>query len=197
MTADDRTVVERVLGGETNAFRVLVERYQDRVYGYLLRMVSDEELARDLAQETFLRAYRGLAGYRREAAFGTWLIQIGIHAARDELRSRRRAALISLDEIRSAVEGRAADDDSGIDPLRHLEDVELVAHLEKALAELPPDYREVFLLKHVEEMSYEGIAEQTGDSVGTLKVRAHRARKHLREALIRSEQTRDRRPRPA
>jgi RNA polymerase sigma-70 factor (ECF subfamily) len=186
---EDGPVVRAVLEGDTEAFRTLVERHRTRVYGLLRRLVGDPDVGEELAQETFVRAYRGLGGFRAEARFGTWLLQIAVHAARDHLRATRRALILPLEELAESDPAALAETHGTFDPLAALEERELAERLEGALTRLPAEYREVFVLKHVEEMPYEEISALTGASVGTLKVRAHRARKLLRDHLAAEEAT--------
>ena len=132
-----------------------------------------------------MRAFRGLADFRRESSFGTWLIQIGIHAARDRMRSVRRHGTVSLEELRDGRHPRLelVDTSPAADPGHEIEVEEERSLMRTALAGLPPEYREVLVLKHFEGWAYAEIASVTGDSVGTLKVRAYRARQLLRERL--------------
>ncbi len=183
---DDTGLVAAAREGSEDAFRELVERHQGRLFGILVRLVGDAQTAEELAHEAFVRAFRALPRFRQEASFGTWLVQIGIHAARDLRRHRRRrAGVVSLDELREAGrrEGDPADHRPFADPTSAMEDREARQALSEALGHLPAPYREVLALKHYQGWSYEQIAELTGDSVGTLKVRAHRARKLLRDEL--------------
>lgn len=183
----DQALVDRARAGEQRAFAQLVERHAGRVRSILLRLTSDPDRVDDLAQETFLRAYRGLARFRGEAAFGTWVVQIAVHAARDGLRHRKRQQnVVSLDELREERHEDADPQAVGAwsDPTDAVSDHELQARLARALEELPPEYREVFVLHHQHELSYEELSQITGDSVGSLKVRAHRARRLLKEMVF-------------
>jgi RNA polymerase sigma-70 factor (ECF subfamily) len=183
---EDAAVVEAVRSGDAEAFRTLVERHNRRLFGVILRLVGDRDQAEELAQETFVKAYRSLSDFRGEAAFGTWLVQIGIHAARDRLRgARRRRGIVSIEALRESrrPDLEPADRSPSSNPARAVEAAEQRELMRKALADLPPDYREVLVLKHFEEWPYEHIAEVTGDTVGTLKVRAFRARQMLRDRL--------------
>jgi len=185
MIDQDESIVREVQAGRTDAFAGLVNRHKDKVYAMLLRLVRDPDAAEELAQETFVRAWRGIGGFRGQALFGTWLVQIAIHLARDRMRERRRSRTVSLDELleKSADDSVLVDTRSRRDPLSEVSDRDMMKRLEAALGDLPPNYREVFVLHHVEDVPYEEIASMTGDSVGSLKVRAHRARKLLREAI--------------
>jgi RNA polymerase sigma-70 factor (ECF subfamily) len=185
VTEDDLAIVEAVRNGETQEFRTLVERHKRRLHAVILRLVGDPTLAEELAQESFVRAFRSLRGFRGESSFGTWLVQIGIHAARDRMRSLRRRTMVSVDA--GPVAGRPrlelVDTSTTADPGFEVEAEERQRLMRTALASLPPEYREVLVLKHFESWSYDQIAAATGDSVGTLKVRAFRARQLLRERL--------------
>jgi RNA polymerase sigma-70 factor (ECF subfamily) len=188
VTDQDRAAVAAVKSGDTEAFRSLVDRHKSRVYGVLLSLIGDGDLAEELAQETFVKAFTGLSGFREDASFGTWLVQIAIHGARDHRRrmSRlRQRRVVSLDALREAkrYELEPADTRRTADPRTGVESGEEVAMVREAMEQLPPEYREVLVLKHFDGWSYEQIAESTGVSVGTLKVRAHRARRLLRDSL--------------
>ncbi len=185
MAEDDLAIVEAVRNGETEEFRTLVERHERRLYAVILRLVGDPSLAEELAQESFVRAFRSLRGFRRESSFGTWLVQIGIHAARDRMRSQRRRPAVSIDAPSKAGRPRLelVDTSPAADPGFEVEAEERRRLMRTALASLPLEYREVLVLKHFEGWAYDEIASATGDSVGTLKVRAFRARQLLRERL--------------
>lgn len=185
MVEDDLAIVEAVKNGETEEFRTLVERHKRRLYAVILRLVGDPSVAEDLAQEAFVKAFRSLAAFRRESSFGTWLIQIGIHAARDRMRSARRRDLVSIDAMQETHRPRLelVDTSPSADPGFEVEAEEERSLMRAALASLPAEYREVLVLKHFEGWAYGDIAAVTGDSIGTLKVRAFRARQLLRERL--------------
>lgn len=186
MADEDAAVVEAVRGGDSEAFRTLVERHKRLLFSVIQRLVGDPGEAEELAHETFVKAYRSLRDFRGEAAFGTWLVQIGIHAARDRLRGiRRRRGIVSIEALREARRRdlEPADDSAAADPARAVEGAEQRELIRTALAGLPPAHREVLVLKHFEGWAYERIAEVTGDTVGTLKVRAFRARRMLRDRL--------------
>jgi RNA polymerase sigma-70 factor (ECF subfamily) len=186
---EDNRLVARVVAGDREAFRILVERHQDRVFGVLLRCVRNRDTAEDLAQEAFVRAYAALPGFRERSSFGTWLIQIALNLVRDARRKQgRRPVVVSLDDLRQ----RTGQDVDRPDP-RPSPDEQLdrrspdpASRLEAALGRLPEDYRTAFVLKHVEGLSYREISGITGVSVGALKVRTHRARARLRD-LCREE----------
>ena len=188
MIDKDTAVIEAIKAGNIDAFRQLVDRHKRRLYGVMMRLVGDPDVAEELAQETFVKAYTGISKFRGNSSFGTWLVQIGVHAARDHIRRTQRfrgRRIVSLEAYREehGDASEPADTRSASDPGSELEGSETAALVQQALSELPPEYREVLVLKHFENWPYERIAEETGDSVGTLKVRAHRARKLLKDRL--------------
>jgi RNA polymerase sigma-70 factor (ECF subfamily) len=183
---EDIRALERVRAGDRDAFRPLVERHQDAVYSFVLRLVRNPDVAEELAQEAFVRAYTSLDTFRGASRFRTWVIQIALNLVRDRRRAEgRRPVLISMNELRdqAARSGSSVDAEASHDPEWNLAREELTSRLDGAIGRLPQDYREVFLLKHVEGLSYEEISSMTGVSIGALKVRAHRARLRLREWL--------------
>ena len=173
------------LSGED--FDQLVRRYQRRIYRVLLGMLRDVDAAETLTQECFLRAYRHRKSFRGEASVETWLVRIAINLARDHVKSRRRAFWARLFERapqQDAPEGAmlevAAPEAS---PERALVAREEVAAVERVVRELPPRQQEVFLLRFVEEMTLEEIAEATDLELGTVKSHLHRAVGVVRERL--------------
>lgn len=185
MHREDVRIVDAVRAGDKEAFRVLVERHQDRVYGVLRRLTNDPDRAEELTQEAFIRAYKGLQNYRGDSQFGTWLIQIAVYAARDSYKRERRRQVISLEEFqeRAGETAEFRETRPGFDPLDIVNERELVERLERAMENLPPAYREVFTLRVVEELEYDEIARITRVSIGTLKVRLHRARILLKQLM--------------
>jgi RNA polymerase sigma-70 factor (ECF subfamily) len=172
-------------GGSAEAFRRIVERHQDSVYRLVVRMVRDPALAEDIAQETFLKAYRALPGYDPRWKLSSWLLKIAHNATIDHLR-RQRLDTTPLElgpeaETGSPIERLA--DDSVVDAERQLRGRALARDLQAALATLDPAYRELLLLRFQEGMAYQEIAEVTGLPLGTVKVRLHRGRKRLADLL--------------
>lgn len=180
----DLAAVRRCLAGESAAFGEIVARWQDRIYATVYRMTGDAEDARDVAQETFLRAWLNLRSFQGGASLGTWLHSIAINQVRSEMRRRgaqKRGAPVSLD---------AGGDDASIDPAdarpaapERAETKEHVALLRAAVAALDPDSREVIVLRDMQGLSYDEIASVTGVPVGTVRSRLFRAREELRGRL--------------
>jgi len=187
-TATDQEVVLEARRGSDAAYRELVRRYERPVFSLVFRMVRDRELAEDLTQETFIKALNALASYRPEFKFSSWIFKIANNAAIDQLR-RRELDTLSLDgspsaETPDAVEATALQVGSkGESPLDELEARELGSAIEVAIAKLRPEYRSCILLRHVEGLAYEEIAENMDLPLGTVKTYIHRARNELRQYL--------------
>jgi RNA polymerase sigma-70 factor, ECF subfamily len=173
------------LAGSPDAFRALVERHQDQVYRLALRMVRDPGLAEDLAQETFLKAYRALATYDPHWKLGSWLLKIAHNATIDHLRRQRldtRPLETGADDDAPSLLDRLADEgDPGPEALARGRG--LARDLRAAIDALEPAYRELVLLRFQEGLAYQDIAEVTGLPLGTVKVRLHRGRKRLADAI--------------
>lgn len=184
--------MDRVLAGDRDAFAVLVERHGSRIHAAILRMIGDPEAANDLSQETFLKAYAGLATFRRGAAFSTWLYAIAINQVRTEFRRRKSVkgqAMLSLD---APVDG-AGDDAGGRSmepegaepaPGDEAERREEAERLRRALGRIEEEYREAVVLRDLEGLSYGEIAAATGVPAGTVRSRIHRGRAALRDLLV-------------
>ena len=173
--SDEEAIIRRCLEGDANSYSTLVDRYKAMVYNLAYRMVGDEDTAKDLAQESFIAAYSGLAQFRFGSKFSSWLYSIALNKCRDHLRMIKET--VSTDEIADLIP------DGSISPERAAAAGQDKDLLQRALNELPADYREVLVLKHIEELSYEDISTITGAGIPALKVRAHRGREMLRKIL--------------
>jgi RNA polymerase sigma-70 factor (ECF subfamily) len=173
-------VVRRAQAGDQAAFEELYRVHSGRVYALCLRMSADPGRAEELTQEVFLRAWKGLATFRGEAAFSTWLHRLAVNVVLAERRStgKRWERMIGTDDIEpfeaATLERRAGPGPEGIG-----------LDLEAAIGELPEGARTVFVLYEIEGYRHQEIAAVTGTAVGTSKAQLHRARKLLREALQR------------
>lgn len=171
---NDAALVRAVLEGHQPAFATLVDRHAPVCLRYATRMLGSREDAEDVTQETFVRAYGALARYDGSVAFQTWLMSILINRCRTALSARRkRDARIAPDNGSVAAAAVAADAD----------DAALRDAIEHALARLDSQQREAFLLKHVEQLSYEEMSRMTGTGVSALKMRVRRACEHLQRLL--------------
>jgi RNA polymerase sigma-70 factor (ECF subfamily) len=187
---EDRGLVDRAKTGDVRAFEALVRRYERWVFTLALRMVGDRGDAEDIAQEVFLKAYRGLQGFRGGARFSTWLYAIASHHCLNHLAGRgartRRAGQIgnhtdAQGETLPSPLDRVADASPGPDAV--LERRELREMIQKELVQLTEQHRLVLILRDIQGMSYEDIAETLGVELGTVRSRLHRARMELKARL--------------
>jgi RNA polymerase sigma-70 factor (ECF subfamily) len=179
----DLEAIRDALSGQEDAFRRLVDKYGDSIYNLAFRMTGNAADAEDLAQDAFLQAYAKLRDFRVGMRFHPWLYTIALNLCRNHL---RRKAIVKWIPWSSGEEGRAAMDVrcAAPDPEEALLEGEAEERLQKALAALPLKYREIFLLRQAQELSYEEIAEITGLPMGTVEVRLYRARRLLLQALM-------------
>ncbi|MGC1298108.1 MAG: sigma-70 family RNA polymerase sigma factor [Alloacidobacterium sp.] len=181
----ETALIAAILAGEREKFHDLIRPYERQVYLTALTLVKDETEAEDVAQEAILRAYRKLASFRGDAKFSTWLIAITLNEARTRLREQRRASFDSLDG-HDAEEGDytpAALTDWREVPSEALERQEIRELMRQAVAELPDPFRQVVVLRDIEELSVNETAEALGISIALVKVRTHRARLLLQKKL--------------
>jgi RNA polymerase sigma-70 factor, ECF subfamily len=181
----EAALITTILAGERENFHDLIRPYERQVYLTALSLVKNETEAEDVAQEAILRAYRKLASFRGDAKFSTWLIAITLNEARSRLREEKRAILDSLDD-HSAEEGDytpAALTDWREVPSEALEREEIRTLMREAVAELPDSFRQVVILRDMEELSVNETAEALGISIALVKVRLHRARLLLQKKL--------------
>jgi RNA polymerase sigma-70 factor (ECF subfamily) len=184
--SDEVDLIDKARAGDQAAFRRLVEKYQRRVYSMALGMVKDTDEARDIVQETFLKAYQHLSTFHGQAGFFTWLYRITMNLCIDRARRKARVGKVEFDETADAEEAG----DSGIsprrlgfDPAHALRDREIREHLNEAMARLSPTHRAVLLLREVDGLAYRDIAEVMQCSEGTVMSRLFHARKRMQEML--------------
>jgi RNA polymerase sigma-70 factor (ECF subfamily) len=183
---DEAQIIASILAGNTHEFHDLIRPHERSVYVMALSLLQNEADAEDAAQEAFLKAFRNLANFRGDAKFSTWLISITLNEARSRLRSRKNVKIESLDESpdgQDQVSPALLRDWREI-PSEALERKEIRLLLQHAVADLPSIYREVFLLRDVEELSVNESAEVLGITVASVKVRLHRARIMLQKKLV-------------
>ncbi len=180
----DAAIVQAVLDGDANAFEVLVLRYQKKVYNTVLRLAGDAAEAEDLSQEVFLKIFRGLSSFRGESSFSTYIYRVAANTAIDALR-RKEAPTVSLSvENEDGEEFELALPDEGPLPMELLESRERRQAIVKAIDALPEHHRSVILLREMDGMSYQDIAQIMGLTEGTVKSRINRARARLRQLLL-------------
>ncbi len=178
-------IVRRVLAGDVNAFETLVTEYEKGVYAIAQRMTGNPEDAADMTQETFIKAYNSLQSFRGDSKFSVWLYRIASNVCLDFLRSRSRKPAVSLsveDDEGEETELDIADESQSPELL--LERGLTRDAVRRGLQALPPDYKQILLLREIQGLSYEEIADVLQIEVGTVKSRIFRARKRLCTFLI-------------
>lgn len=176
----EAAIVRKVLGGDANAFETLVLEYEKNVYNIALRMTGNSEDAADMTQEAFIKAYNSLQSFRGDSKFSVWLYRIVSNVCLDFLRSKNRRPTVSL----------SVEDDDGEDAQLDVADESQSPELlldrkltrdsvRRGLDSLPPDYRQILLLREIQGLSYDEIAQALSLEVGTVKSRIFRARKRL------------------
>jgi RNA polymerase sigma-70 factor, ECF subfamily len=176
-------MIAAILSGERELFHELIRPYERGVYLMALSLLKNEAEAEDAAQEAFLKAYRNLARFRSEARFSTWLISIVLNEARGRLRRTKPALTDSLDDDREGSVTPAQLTDWREIPSQSLERTEVRTLIRRALLTLPLPYREVFILREVEDRSVQETAEALGITQASVKMRLHRARLMLQKQL--------------
>ena len=177
----DALLVERVKQGDVRAFEMLVVKYQRRIERLIARMVRDVDLVQDIAQETFIRAYRALPQFRGESAFYTWLYRIAVNSAKKALMDMKRDPLVTESSMRLDEDGeetsRAENElTDGETPEALLASKEIAAAVNAAIEALSDDLRQAITLREIEGLSYEEIAEAMNCPIGTVRSRIFRAR---------------------
>lgn len=181
----DLMLVERTVAGDQKAFELLVIKYQRRIERLIGRMVRDVDLVEDIAQETFIRAYRALAQFRGDAQFYTWLYRIAVNTAKKALMDLKRDPLVSESALRGG--GDDEDETSSVEnelttsetPETVLAAKEIAAAVNSAMEALPEELRQAVTLREIEGLSYEEIAEVMNCPIGTVRSRIFRAREAI------------------
>jgi RNA polymerase sigma-70 factor (ECF subfamily) len=184
--AQEMEWIARILDGERDLFHALIRPYERAVYMTAISILRNSTDAEDVAQEALIKAYRALASFRGDAKFSTWLTSITLNEARSRLRKAGKARLESLDSSEKDTQEDYTPfliADWREIPSEALERDELARQIERAIENLPPTYREVFLLRDKEEMSIEEIAQAVGVKPNLVKVRLFRARMMLQKQL--------------
>ena len=183
---DEEQMIASILRGDSEQYHDLIRPYEHSVYRMALSFMKNESDAEDVAQEAFLNAFRNLAAFRGQAKFSTWLISITLNEARGRLRRQTLVRMESLDETpeQGGHVSPALLRDWREVPSEALERKEIRAMLQEAIGGLPPIYREVVLLRDVEELSVEETATELAISVASVKTRLHRARIMLQKTLV-------------
>ena len=181
---EDRQLVSRALKGDRRAYEMIVRKYQQPLTSYLSRMTGEREAALDFAQEIFLKVYCSLESYRPAFKFSTWLFKIASNHLIDHWR-KRKLPTVSIDQPIEEDDGPMVPQipDPGPSVVRRFELAEIRERIERALESIPGTLRELFVLRHVNEFSYEEIADIKSLPVGTVKNRVFQAKELLRKRM--------------
>ncbi len=182
MTSTDEELVARSIGGDADSFNQLVVRWERPIYALAYRTIGREEDARDVCQETFLRAFRALPGFRGQAKFSSWLYRIALNLCRDWIRRERRTGFVQPPEDVDLMELAAA-----AEPSESIEDLvarnDQVQAVERTMALLPEDQRTAIVLKEYHELTFQEIADLLGCPLSTVKTRVYQGLSVLRREL--------------
>lgn len=178
----DDSLMVRVKRGDHQAFKVLADRYRARVFRFIYRMLHDEDVAEDLAQETFLRVYRRASTYKPGSNFSIWLYTIAKNLTFNRVRDEKRQPLGLAEQV-DHYYWEHATTDSGPDPLEMSQREEIRRAVNEGLAQLPPKFKAAVILRDIEGFEYEQIAKILRCPLGTVKSRVNRGRLRLRELI--------------
>lgn len=185
MTWTDEELVARSIGGDSESFNQLVLRWERPIYALAYRTIGREEDARDVCQETFLRAFRALPGFRGQAKFSSWLYRIALNLCRDWVRRERRAPVVQAPEDVDIIEMAAS-----AEPSESIEDLvarnDLSRAVERAMARLPEEQRTAIVLKEYHGLTFQEIADLLGCPLSTVKTRLYQGLTVLRRDLARN-----------
>jgi len=178
---NEAEAIEKAKQGDAKAFQALYDRHKRRVYSLCLRMTANTAEAEDLTQEAFLQLYRKIATFRGESAFSTWLHRLSVNVVLMHLR-KKSLPVVSLEETTQTGEEDTPKKDFGAEDLALAGSIDRL-HLQKAVDDLPPGYRTIFVLHDVEGYEHNEIAQIVGCSIGNSKSQLHKARMKLRDLL--------------
>jgi RNA polymerase sigma-70 factor, ECF subfamily len=174
----DAECVRRVQQGDTDSFEVLVRRHQKAIFNLVYRLLGDYDEAAEVAQEVFLSAFKSIHQFRGDATFSTWLYRIGLNHA-----SSRRKSLNNAQQRHTPLDGMEVAADGAVDPAKSVERKEIQQRVQQALNSLDPEDARIILLRDLQDVTYEDVAEMLDIPVGTVKSRLHRARQALKANL--------------
>ena len=174
----DAECVRRVQQGDTDSFEILVRRHQRTIFNLVYRLLGDYDEAAEVAQEVFLSAYKSIGQFRGDANFSTWLYRIGLNHA-----STRRKSLNNTQQRHVPLDGTEVIADGAVDPAKSFEHKEIQQRVQQALNSLDPADARIILLRDLQDVPYEDVAEMLDIPVGTVKSRLHRARQALKANL--------------
>lgn len=183
MPYTDEDLVRQIKNGDLDAFDQLVRRYEVKIYNVAFRFMGNHADAVDLAQDTFIRMYQALPGFRGDSSFATWLYRVAANACRDELRKRQRRRSVSMDEMIATSPANMPAAPGDYSPEETIQRRETQQQVQECLNQLSNDHRLILVMREIQGFSYEEIAGALGCSLGTVKSRISRARSALKEKI--------------
>lgn len=181
---DEDELVNRFQNGDIEAFNPLVLKYEKKIYNLIYQQIRDREIAKDISQEVFLKAFKALPNFKGGSAFYSWIYRIAINSSIDFQRQRNRSRVLTFEELPPNADDVLRMSDSHPSPEKLLEEKELGKVIRKAVRKLPPGQRRVFNLRHRRELAIKEIAVLLNRSEGTIKAHLHHAHRRLQGMLL-------------
>lgn len=181
---DEDELVNRFKNGDIEAFNPLVLKYEKKIYNLVYQQIRDREIAKDISQEVFLKAFKALPNFKGGSAFYSWIYRIAINSSIDFQRQRNRSKVLAFEELPPDADDVLRMSDSYPSPEKLLEEKELGRIIRKAVRKLPPGQRRVFNLRHRRELAIKEIAVLLNRSEGTIKTHLHHAHRRLQDMLL-------------
>lgn len=190
MSENEKILLEKAKRGDIEAFELLIERYQKKVFTIALKMLGNYDDASELAQEALIKVFKSIKNFKEESSFSTWIYRIVTNTCLDELRKRKKRQVIYIDEDISNADGEIKREivDHSMTPEYITEKKELKKAVNEAIMSLSEEHRTVIILRDIQGMSYEEIAKITNCPEGTIKSRINRARLSLKEIFTKHKE---------
>lgn len=182
--SDDIEIIEKVLAGDVNAFAGIIEQYQDKTFNYVYSQIKDYDEAMDLTQEIFIMTIEALRSFRRESKFSTWFYSIMVNYCKNYRKKNSRYNVISINSARGDEEYDLQIPDERENPENEVIMNESMRIVKEEISNLPDDYREILILRDIQGLSYNEIADILDISLSNVKVRIHRGREFLKNRLL-------------
>lgn len=182
-TIDDNAIIDRVLAGDTEAYGILIEKYQKMAFRYVYSRFNDYDEAMDITQDVFMMVFEALHTFRRESRFTTWFYSIMVNYCKNYRKKKSRTTLVPIHKNGQDEEYEIPIPDERADPEGDVINADSMRIVQEEIAGLSEDYRDILIMRDIEEMSYNEIAESLDISLSNVKVRIHRGREMLKNRL--------------
>lgn len=182
--SDDIEVIEKVLAGDIEAFSAIIKKYQEKTFNYVYSQVKDYDEAFDITQEIFIMTIEALRSFRRESKFSTWFYSIMVNYCKNYRKKNRRYSLVPINGSKGDEEYNLQLTDERENPEKEVIMNDSLRILREEISRLPDDYRDILMLRDIEGLSYNEVAEILGISLSNVKVRIHRGREFLKNRLL-------------